>query len=105
MTNLSIDLLDPTGDIRTIADDAGAYDPLGTRREMLKRAGFAGVGLAAGGTLLGAFMGPVEAMAASGAIDWTNASPARTTSRSATTRSRSSTSRRPSTTKLWPMAS
>ena len=71
MTDLSIEQLDPTGDIRTIAEDAGAYDPLGTRREMLKRAGFAGVGLAAGGTLLGTFMGPVEAMAASGAIDWT----------------------------------
>jgi Ferritin-like domain len=72
VTDLSIDQLDPSGDIRTIADDVGAYDPIGTRRDMLKRAGFAGVGLAAGGTLLGAFMGPVEAMAASGAIDWTH---------------------------------
>ena len=46
--------------------------PSGTRRDMLKRAGYAGAGLAAGGTLLGAFLSPVQAMAASGSINWSH---------------------------------
>jgi len=68
--NLSMDQLDPSGDIRTLADDAGAWDPAGTRREMLKRAGVAGLGVAAGGTLLGAFLSPLEAAAQAGKINW-----------------------------------
>jgi hypothetical protein len=67
---LTIDQLDPSGDIRTLADDAGAWDPVGTRRDMLRRAGLAGAGVAAGGTLLGAFMSPFEAAAQSGKINW-----------------------------------
>jgi Ferritin-like domain len=67
---LTIDQLDPSGDVRTLADDAGAWDPAGTRRDMLRRAGLAGVGVAAGGTLLSAFMSPFEAAAQSGKLDW-----------------------------------
>lgn len=72
VTERSIDQIDTGGDIRTLAEDAGAWDPSGTRRDMLKRAGYAGAGLAAGGTLLGAFLSPFEAAAAGGAIDWTH---------------------------------
>lgn len=68
--NLSMDQIDPSGDIRTLADDAGAWDPSGTRREMLKHAGIAGVGAVAGGTLLGAFLSPLEAAAQAGKINW-----------------------------------
>lgn len=71
MTEPSIDQIDTGGDIRTLAEDAGAWDPSGTRRDMLKRAGFAGAGLAAGGTLLSAFLSPFEAAAQGGAIAWT----------------------------------
>jgi hypothetical protein len=71
VTHPNIDQIDQGGDIRTLAEDAGAWDPSGTRRDMLKRAGFAGAGLAAGGTLLGSFLSPFEAAAAGGAIDWT----------------------------------
>jgi Ferritin-like domain len=67
---LNIDRVDAGGDIRTLAEDAGAWDPAGTRREMLRRAGLAGVGVAAGGTLLGAFMSPFEAAAQSGKLSW-----------------------------------
>jgi rubrerythrin len=65
MSELNIDQLDPSGDIRTVAEDAGAWDPAGTRRQMLKRAGIGGAGLAAGSTLLGGFLSPLEAFAAS----------------------------------------
>lgn len=71
MTEPTIDQIDVGGDVRTLAEDAGAWDPSGTRRDMLKRAGYAGAGLAAGGTLLSAFLSPFEAMAQGGAIDWT----------------------------------
>lgn len=61
MTHISIDDLDPTGDIRTIADDAGAYDPTGnTRRGLLKTAGVAGVGVFG----MNALLSPLDAFAA-----------------------------------------
>jgi hypothetical protein len=69
-TELTIDQVDPSGDVRTLADDAGAWDPVGTRRDMLRRAGVAGAGAAAGATLLGAFLTPFEAAAQAGKIDW-----------------------------------
>jgi hypothetical protein len=72
VTDISIEQIDQGGDIRTLADDVGAWDPSGTRRDMLKRAGYAGAGLAAGGTLLSSFLSPFDAMAAGGAIDWTH---------------------------------
>jgi hypothetical protein len=72
LEHVSIDQIDQSGDIRTLAEDAGAWDPSGTRRDMLKRAGYAGAGLAAGGTMLSAFLSPFQAMAASGSIDWSH---------------------------------
>jgi hypothetical protein len=60
------DQLDPTGDIRGIAEEAGAYDASSSRREMLKRAGLGGAGLIGGGAALG-LLSPFEAFAASGA--------------------------------------
>jgi hypothetical protein len=42
MTNINIDELDASGDLRQAADDAGAWDPSGTRRNLLKQAGIGG---------------------------------------------------------------
>src|SRR3954447_24326419 len=42
MTNIRIEELDSSGDLRQAADDAGAWDPSGTRREMLRNAGTGG---------------------------------------------------------------
>ena len=63
MTNPSIDQLDPSGDLRQAADDAGAWDPSGTRRQMLHRAGIGGVAVFG----VGALLSPLDALAAAGA--------------------------------------
>ena len=60
MTNISIDQLDTSGDLRQAADDAGAWDPSGTRRDMLKRAGIGGAAVFGASALLS----PLDAMAA-----------------------------------------
>ncbi len=61
MTHISIDELDPNGDIRQMADDAGAYDPEGnTRRDLLKTAGVTGVGIFG----VSALLSPLDAFAA-----------------------------------------
>lgn len=61
MTHISIDQLDPSGDIRQLADDAGAYDPSGnTRRDLLKTAGVTGVGVFG----VTALLSPLDAFAA-----------------------------------------
>ncbi len=60
MTHISIDELDPSGDIRQMADDAGALDLDGTRRDMLKKAGVAGVGIFG----VTALLSPLDAFAA-----------------------------------------
>jgi hypothetical protein len=60
------DQLDPTGDIRGIAEEAGALDASSSRRDMLKRAGIGGAGLIGGGAALG-LLTPFEAFAAGGA--------------------------------------
>jgi hypothetical protein len=59
MTNLSIEELDSSGDLRQAADDAGAWDPSGTRRDLLKRAGIGGVAVFG----VGALLSPLDAMA------------------------------------------
>ena len=60
---VNIDELDASGDIRTIAEEAGAHDPSGaTRRSLMKRAG-TGAGFVAAGSALG-LLSPFEAMAA-----------------------------------------
>lgn len=61
MTNIRIEDLDPSGDLRQAADDAGAYDPTGTRRrELLRDAGVAGAAVFG----VGALMSPLDAFAA-----------------------------------------
>ena len=59
MTFINIDELDSSGDLRQAADDAGAWDPSGTRRDLLKRAGIGGVGVFG----VGALLSPLDAMA------------------------------------------
>ena len=59
MTNISIEELDSSGDLRQAADDAGAWDPSGTRRDLLKRAGIGGVAVFG----VGALLSPLDAMA------------------------------------------
>ena len=66
MTHLDLDQLDESGDIRTIAEEAGAYDPTGsTRRGLVKRTGLGLGALAGGSALLGGLLSPLEAMAQS----------------------------------------
>ena len=63
MTKISIDELDPSGDLRQTADDAGAYDPNGTRRQLLRNAGLGGAAVFGASALLS----PLDAFAAAGA--------------------------------------
>jgi hypothetical protein len=59
MTNIRIEELDSSGDLRHAADEAGAWDPSGTRRDLLKRAGIGGVAVFG----VGALLSPLDAMA------------------------------------------
>src|ERR1700754_4752648 len=63
MTNIKIEELDPSGDVRQAADDAGAWDPSGTRRQVLRRAGIGGAAIFG----VGALLSPLDAFAAAGA--------------------------------------
>jgi hypothetical protein len=60
MTHLDLEDLDRSGDLRQAADDAGAWDPSGTRRQMLQRAGIGGAAVFG----IGALLGPLDAFAA-----------------------------------------
>ena len=60
MSRIDIETLDPSGDLRQMADDAGAYDHDGTRRDLLRKAGIGGVAVFGASALLS----PLEAMAA-----------------------------------------
>jgi rubrerythrin len=60
MTNINIDQLDASGDLRQAADDAGAWDPSGTRRTLLKQAGVGGAAVFG----MGALLHPLDAFAA-----------------------------------------
>jgi hypothetical protein len=62
--SLSLDQLDPSGDIRTIAQDAGALEGGNSRRDLIKKAGIGGAGLIGGSAALG-LLSPLEAFAAS----------------------------------------
>jgi hypothetical protein len=62
MTNLKIEELDPSGDIRQAADDAGAWDPSGTRRNMLRQAGIGGAAIFG----VSALLSPLDAFASAG---------------------------------------
>ena len=60
MSNLNIDQLDASGDLRQAADDAGAWDPSGTRRNLLRNAGIGGAGVFG----ISALLSPLDAFAA-----------------------------------------
>jgi hypothetical protein len=59
MTNIRIEDLDPSGDVRQAADDAGAWDPSGTRRNLLRQAGIGGAAVFG----VGALLSPLDAFA------------------------------------------
>lgn len=59
MTNINIDELDRSGDLRQAADDAGAWDPSGTRRQMLRNAGIGGAAIFG----VNALLSPLDAFA------------------------------------------
>jgi hypothetical protein len=64
MTRIDLDALDQSGDIRTLAQDAGALDPSGDTRRDLMRKGVIGAGGVATGTALMGLLSPLEAYAA-----------------------------------------
>ncbi len=60
--HLDLSTLDPSGDIRTVAYDAGAFDDAGlARREVLRRGAAAGGGLILGAGLFQTMLSPAEA--------------------------------------------
>jgi rubrerythrin len=59
MSNLHIDELDASGDLRQMADDAGAWDPEGTRRQLLRNAGLGGAAVFG----INALLSPLDAFA------------------------------------------
>lgn len=63
MTNIRIEDLDPSGDVRQAADDAGAWDPSGTRRNLLRQAGIGGAAVFG----VGALLSPLDAFASASA--------------------------------------
>ena len=64
MNRIDLDQLDPSGDIRTIAEDAGAMDPSGSTRRQLVRNGAIGAGSFAAGSALLGMLSPGEVLAA-----------------------------------------
>jgi hypothetical protein len=93
MTNINIDELDASGDLRQAADDAGAWDPSGTRRNLLKQAGIGGAAVFGVNALLSPLNAFASATASQKGAYSTSGSrsihrgskPKPTTSRSATT--------------------
>ena len=64
MTRIDLAQLDTSGDIRTLADEAGALDPTGdTRRDLMRKGVIGAGGVAAGSAVLG-LLSPLEAYAA-----------------------------------------
>jgi hypothetical protein len=61
MTHISLEQIDRSGALREAADQAGALDTSGTRRDMLRRAGIGGVGFVAGGVLFNGLLSPAQA--------------------------------------------
>ncbi len=60
MSTIRIEDLDPSGDLRQAADDVGAWDPSGTRRELLRNAGIGGAAVFG----VNALLSPLDAFAA-----------------------------------------
>src|SRR3954470_10466866 len=59
MNPFTIEDLDPSGDLRQSADDAGAWDPTGTRRNLLRNAGIGGAAVFG----VNALLSPLDAFA------------------------------------------
>jgi len=60
-SHISLEQIDRSGALRELADEAGALDSNGTRREMLRRTGIAGAGFVAGGVLFNGMLSPAQA--------------------------------------------
>ena len=61
MTRISLEQIDRSGALRELADEAGALDADGTRRDLLRRGGIAGAGFVGGGVLFSGLLSPAEA--------------------------------------------
>jgi Ferritin-like domain len=61
MTHITLEQIDASGAVRELADEAGALDADGTRRDVLRRAGLAGAGFVAGGVLFNGLLSPAQA--------------------------------------------
>lgn len=61
MTRISLEQIDRSGALRELADEAGALDTDGTRRDLLRRGGIAGAGFVAGGVLFNGLLSPAQA--------------------------------------------
>jgi Ferritin-like domain len=68
MTHITLEQIDASGGVRELADEAGALDVDGTRRDVLRRAGVAGAGFVAGGVLFNGLLSPAQAAS----IDWSH---------------------------------
>ncbi len=60
-SHISLEQIDHSGALRELADEAGALDMDGTRRDVLRRTGIAGAGFVAGGILFNGMMSPAQA--------------------------------------------
>jgi hypothetical protein len=60
-SHISLEQIDHSGALRELADEAGALDSNGTRRDMLRRSGIAGAGFVAGGVLFNGMLSPAQA--------------------------------------------
>src|SRR5262249_45579532 len=69
MTRISLEQIDRSGALRELADEAGALDADGTRRDLLRPTGIAGAGFGAGGVLFNGLLSPAEAAS----ITWSRA--------------------------------
>jgi Ferritin-like domain len=65
-THITLEQVDAGGALRELADEAGALDADGTRRDVLRRAGMAGAGFVAGGVLFNGLLSPAQAAG----IEW-----------------------------------
>src|SRR3954465_8979554 len=61
MSHITLEQIDRSGGVRDLADEAGALDADGTRRDLLRRSGIAGAGLVAGGVLFNGLLSPAQA--------------------------------------------
>jgi Ferritin-like domain len=61
MTHITLEQIDRSGALRDMADEAGALDTSGTRRDVLRRAGIGGAGFVAGGILFNGLLSPAQA--------------------------------------------